>query len=132
MPKQHDKKRKHEGGQKGNGTSRGNGKSNPAKTKAILKMRPARKPELTIKASFEDVDGNEVKELVYTFDDGDAKENCVLILLQLKQLGRRYNLWQDEKYKKLTQVGGRAFSGRAAEVWADKVENARAPRAGAN
>ena len=136
MPKQHNsQKRTHDGKSKknGNGTSRGNGnKSNPAKTKAILKMKPARKPEHTIKASFEDVDGNEVKELIYTFDDGDPKDNCVLTQLQLRILGRRYQLWEDDKYKKLTQVGGRAFSGRAAEVWADKVENARAPRANAN
>ena len=110
-----------------NGTSRQNEKS--TKTKAILKLRPARKPEQTIKASFNDRNDNEVKELIYTYDDGEPKENVVLVVTQLLQLAERYNLWRDEEWKILSQIGRRAFSGRAAEAWADNVENARAPRA---
>ena len=111
------------------GTSRQSNK--PAtKTKAILKLKPARKPEQTIKATFLDRNENEVKELVYTFDDGDPKDNAILIVSQLFQLAKRYDLWKEDEWKILTQIGGRALSGRAAEAWFDQVENARAPRAG--
>ena len=111
------------------GTSRQSNKP-AAKTKAILKLKPARKPEQTIKASFVDCNDNEVKELVYTFDDGDHKGNIILIVTQLFQLAKQYNLWRENKWKILTQIGGQAFSGQAAEAWFDKVENARAIRAG--
>jgi hypothetical protein len=120
------KNRKNDGSsKKQHGTSRQSNK--PAtKTKAILKLKPARKLEQTIKASFIDRNDNEVKELVYTFDDGDPKDNIILIAAQLFQLAKRDNLWRENEWKILTQIGGRAFSGRAAEAWFDKVENARA------
>ena len=54
----------------------------------------------------------------------------VLIITQLFQLAKRYDLWKDEDWKIPSQIGKRAVSGRAVEAWADHVENARAPRAG--
>jgi hypothetical protein len=68
-------------------------RQNATKTKAILKLKPARKPEQT----------NEVKELIYCFDDGDPKDNMILIITQ--------QLWEDEDWKILNQIGGRALSG---------------------
>jgi hypothetical protein len=73
------------------GTSRQSNKP-VTKTKAILKLKPSRKPEQTIKATFLVRNENEVKELVYTFDDGDPKDNIILIVSQLFQLAKRYNL----------------------------------------
>jgi hypothetical protein len=59
-------------------------------------LKPARKPEQTIKATFLDRNENEVKELVYTFDDSDPKDNIILIV---SQLAKRYNQWQENKWK---------------------------------
>jgi hypothetical protein len=65
-------------------------------------LKPARKPEQTIKATFTDRNENEVKELIYCFDDGDPKDNMVLIITQLFQLAKRYDLWKDEDWKILS------------------------------
>jgi hypothetical protein len=125
MPKPHfggGKNGKNDGSSK---TQHGTNRNKPAaKTKTILRLKPAQKqkPEQTIKASFLDC--------VYTFDDGDLKDFIILIVTQLFQLAKRYNLWRENEWKILTQIGGRAFSGRPAEAWFDKVENARAIRAG--
>ena len=97
------------------------------KTKAILKIKRARKPELTIKATFQDAADNDVKELVYQWDDTDPKENLILFELQLEKLGKRYNLFDDDSWKILVQTGGRALSGRAGEVWEEEVESADPP-----
>ncbi len=66
---------------------------------------------------------------MYTFNDGNPKDNIILIVSQLFQLAKQYNLWKEDEWKILTQIGGRALSGRAAEAWFDKVENARPIRA---
>jgi hypothetical protein len=39
----------------------------------------------------------------------------------------RYQLWEDKDRKILSQIGGRALSGQAAEALADHVENVRDP-----
>jgi hypothetical protein len=50
--------------------------------------------------------------------------------MQLLQLGNRYKLWEGENWEVLTQIEGRALSGRAARIFTEKVENARAPHTG--
>ena len=130
MPKPHSTKGESNGRNQGsqkqrNGTSRSNEKS--AKTKAILKIKRARKPELTIKATFQDAASNDVKELIYQWDDTDPKENLILLELQLLKLGKRYDLFQGDTWKILVQAGGRALSGRAGEVWEEEVENGDEP-----
>ena len=69
----------------------------PSKSKAIFTLKPARKPELTIKATFEDKNGDEVKELIYRYDEGDPKEHLILMQSQLLQLSKQYNLWEGDK-----------------------------------
>jgi hypothetical protein len=85
---------------KQNGTSR----QNATKTKAILMLKPTRKPEQTIKANFMDQNDNEVKELVYTFDDDNSKDSMIFIIVQLFQLAKSYDLWKDEDWKILSYL----------------------------
>ena len=77
-----------------------------------------------------DQNSNEVKELIHTFDNGNPKDNMILIITQLFQLAKRYNLWEDEEWKILSGFGSRTISGRAAKAWYDKIEIARTRRAG--
>ena len=51
----------------------------------------------------------------------------IFIITRLFQLVIRYQLWEDEDWKILSQNGGCALSGQAAEAWADQVKNAGAP-----
>ena len=89
MPKPHngEKNSGKNGSQRKNGTSRSNEKSSLAKSKAILTLKPARKPELTIKATFEDKNGNEVKELIYRYDEVLLTQINSHIVLERYQFG---------------------------------------------
>ena len=46
-------------------------------TRVILKMNASNPNENKIKESFKDDNGNEIKELIHTYKDGDRKENLL-------------------------------------------------------
>ncbi len=96
--------------------------SQPA-TQAILKTKAAKPSGNKIKVSFKDKDGDAIKEEVYTYEDGEQKEVLLILEKQLLQLGVRYSLFEEGKWKKLCRIGARALSGECAEVWNSKVEN---------
>lgn len=110
-----------------NGRSNGRNQSNRStpQTKAILKIKRAKRNEHQVKATFEDSAGNEVKEMIYTFSDGDPKELLIDCEKQLLKLGDRYELFNDGKWKALCQLGGRCFEGRIEEHWSDLVGGIR-------
>ena len=114
--------------------NRGNGKSQNSKStrqsKAILKIKRARRREHTIKASFKDNEGNEVKEYIHTFRDGDPPELLIEFEKQLFTLGDRYDLFKNGRWKVLCQIGGRALEGRIAKYWTDIIEGVRAHNSG--
>jgi hypothetical protein len=45
-----------------------------SQSKAILKIKCAHQSEHVIEASFKNSEGNDIKELIYTFHDGDPVE----------------------------------------------------------
>ena len=105
--------------------------SNPSQqSKAILKIKRAKRSEHQVKATFEDDEGDAVKEMVQTFRDGDPKELLIELEKELLKLGDRYELFNDGKWKKLCRLGGRALEGRCADVWAEVVETVRNHGAG--
>jgi hypothetical protein len=117
------------------GKSRGQGKGQNSKSttrqsRAILKIKRAHRSEHTVKASFKDSEGNDVKEPVYTFHDGDQLELLIEFEKQLLELGDRYDLFENGKWKMLCQIGGRALQGRCAKYWKDIVEAVRSHNSG--
>ena len=86
-------------------------RSSARQSKAILKIKHAHRSEHTIKASFKDSEGNDVKEFIYTFRDGDPAELLVEFEKQLLAIGDRYDLFENGRWKVLCQIGGRALEG---------------------
>ena len=93
-----------------------------AQSKAILKIKQAKENDRYIKANFVDSEGNEVKELIQTFRDGDPGELLLELKKQLLKLGSRYELFKDGRWKVLCQLGGRALGGRIERYWSNIVE----------
>ncbi len=96
-----------------NNERRSNGGKNQARnsqptthTKAILKLKQAKRKDQQVKASFKNAEGVEVKETVNTFRDGDAKELLIELEKELIRLGNCYDLFKDGKWKLLAQLGG--------------------------
>ena len=114
--------------------NRGNGKSQNLKStrrsKAILKIKRARRSEHTIKATFKDTEGNDVKEYIHAFRDGNPPELLIEFEKQLLKLGDRYDLFENERWKILCQLGGRALEGRSEKYWTDIVEGVRTHNSG--
>ena len=102
-----------------------NQKSTTSQSKAILKIKRAKRNEHTIKASFRDSEGNDIKELIYTFRDGDPAELLLEMEKQLLKFGDRYDLFEGGWWKVLCQIGGRALKGRCETYWNDIVEGIR-------
>ena len=89
-----------------------NQKSTMSQSKAILKNKRVKRNEHTIKASFRDSEGNVIKELIYTFCDGDLAELLLEMEKQLLKFGDCYDLLDAGWWKVLCQIGGRALEGR--------------------
>jgi hypothetical protein len=111
--------------QRSNGsTHRSNFSGAPsAQTKAILKIKQADENDRHIKATFTDNEGNQVKELVPIFRDSDPGELLLELEKELLNFGSRYDLFQDGRWKMLSQIGGRALKGRIGRIWRDTVES---------
>jgi hypothetical protein len=78
--------------------------------------------ETNTKASFKDNEGNDVKEYIHTFRDGDPPELLIEFEKQLLKLGDRYDLFENGSWKILCQIGGRALEGQSEKYWTDIVE----------
>jgi hypothetical protein len=87
-------------------------KTMTSQSKAILKIKHAHQSEHMIEASFKNSEGNGIKELIYTFRDGDLAELLFKLEKQLLNLGDRYDLFKTGWWKVLGQIGGRALEGR--------------------
>ena len=114
---------------KGHGRSQ-NFKSATSQSKATLKIKRTNRNKHMIEASFKNCEGNDVKEMIYTFRDGDPPELLIDLEKQLLKLGDRYDLFETGKWKTLGQIGGRALEGRCEQYWHDIVETARNHNAG--
>ena len=79
--------------------------------KAIHKIKRAHQSEQTIKASFKDSEGNEIKEYIYTFCSSDLAELLVEFEKQLLTIGNHYSLFENGRWKVLCQIRGRALKG---------------------
>ena len=55
--------------------------------------------------SFKDKGGNNVKEYIDTYQEGDRKENLLVLKKQLLLLGMHYDLYEEGKWKKLCCIG---------------------------
>jgi len=91
---------------KNRGHGKGQNLRSRRQSKAILKIKSACRSEHTIKASFKDNEGNEVKEYVHTFHDGHPPELLIEFEKQLFTLGNRYNLFENGRWKVLCQIRG--------------------------
>jgi hypothetical protein len=87
-------------------------------SKAILKIKQADENDRHIKATFTDNEGNQVKELVPIFRDSDPGELLLELEKELLNFGSRYDLFQDGRWKMLSQIGGRALKGRIGRIGA--------------
>ena len=96
-----------------------------AHTKAILKIKQADENDRHIKATFTDNEGNQVKELVPIFRDSDPGELLLELEKELLNFGSRYDLFQDGRWKMLSQIGGRALKGRIGRIWRYTVDSKR-------
>ena len=83
-----------------------------------------------IKETFKDEEGNDIKEYIYTFRDGDPAKFLVEFEKQLLTIGDRYNLFENGRWKVLCQIRGRALEGWCEKYWNDIIESIRNHRAG--
>jgi hypothetical protein len=91
-------------------------------SKAILNIKQYQRNKHQIKATFIGKNGCKVKELIHTFSDGNPKELLIILQRQLITLGKRYYLFENGKWKLLSQVGGRTLDGRIEDIRSYIVE----------
>lgn len=77
-----------------------------------------------IEASFKNSEGNAVKEMIYTFHNGDPPELLIDLEKQLLKLGYCYDLFETGKWKVLGQIRGRALEGGCEQYWHDIIKAA--------
>ena len=88
-------------GHKNNNHQANSSMQNPqamARSKVILKLKQANQQ---VKTSFKNADGIKTKETVSTFCNGDEKELLIELEKQLIQLGNRYDLFKEGRWKAL-------------------------------
>ena len=115
---------------KSNGGKSSNKSTTNSQSKFIFNIKKAKRNDHQIKATFEDSEGNQIKELIHTFADGDRKELLIYFEKQLLKLGNRYNLFTEGKWKVLCQILGCALEGRCEEIWESQVESLRGHNTG--
>ena len=95
-------------------------------TNAILKYKPAKAAEQTIKAVMIDDDDEEVKETIPKYVDGSPKENVIQLMHIAQNLEKTYDISRKKKTKKLVQMVSRALSGSdAQDTWLEKTATLR-------
>jgi hypothetical protein len=94
-------------------SGRNSNNNGETQSNVILRFKPSKLNETQISAIFKDADENKVKEYINIFQEGDSKENLIILFKQLIDLGNLYNLW-GSSMKTLCQV---ALSGKPWEKW---------------
>ena len=100
-----------------NSKSKSNKKSQSNKSGCIIRLKPPKPTEDTVKAKFLEDDGTEVSESIRTFRSGEDYGNLVALMSRIVGLGDMYGLWIDGKSKKLAQVMARALDDQVREEW---------------
>ncbi len=100
-----------------NSKSKSNKKSQSNKSGCIIKLKPPKPTEDTVKAKFLEDDGTEVSESIQTFQSGEDYDNLVTLMSRIVGLGDMYGLWIDGKSKKLALVMARALDDQVREEW---------------
>ncbi len=96
-----------------------------SQTKTILKIKRADQNKHIIMASFKNSKGEDIKESINTFWDGNLPELLLELEKQLLKLGDGYDLFEEGRWKVLSKIGGRALGGRCKNYWNDIVKGAR-------
>ena len=78
---------------------------NQVQTRAIMRMTASVPRQDKIKETFKDKEGNDIKEYIDMYKEGDHKENLLVLEKQLLLLGTRYGLYEEGKWKKLCCIG---------------------------
>jgi len=73
-------------------------------TNAILKYKPAKAAEQTIKAVMIDDDNEEVKETIPKYVDGLPKENIIQLMHNAQKLEKTHDICTKKRTKKLVQM----------------------------
>ena len=91
---------------------------------AVLKLKQAKPNDQQVKASFKNVEGIEVKEMIRTSHSGDENELLIDLEKELIRLRNHYDLFKDGKWKPLMQLWGRALGGCIKHYWSEIIEGA--------
>ena len=113
--------------QKGKGKGRNqNGQGNQRKqennSRAILHIKRGKKCQDPLKVLLTDSSSNEVKEYIPKFEDGDPKGNIITLCQTCLKIAKKYDYFEDGKWKQIAQAVGRALEGRCEEQWDDICE----------
>jgi hypothetical protein len=100
-----------------NSKSKSNKKSQSNKSGCIIKLKPPKLTEDTVKAKFLKDDGTEVSKNIRTFQSGEDYGNLVALMSCIVGLGNMYGLWIDGKSRKLSQVMARTLDDQVREEW---------------
>ena len=92
-------------------------------TKALLRMKQSKRNDHTIKANFTNGAGDEIKELLQTYSDGDPKDLLIELEKQLIKLAKRYGKFSDGSWEQLVDTFARCLEGRIETIWCDKAED---------
>ena len=87
------------------------------KSGCIIRFKPPKASEDTVKAKFFEDDDTEVSESIRTYSAGDDYGNLVASTSRIIGLGDMYDLWIEGKSKKLAQVLSRALDNQVREEW---------------
>ena len=70
---------------------------NQVQPRAITRMTTLIPRQDKIKETFKDEEGNDTKEYIDMYKEGDCKENLLVLEKQLLLLGMRYDLYEEGK-----------------------------------
>ena len=93
------------------------GKSNNSKSGAILRFKPPKPSDESIKAKFFEADDTEVSKQIRSYQTGDDHANLVALMSRMIGLGDMYGLWVEGKAQKLAQTMSRALEDQVREEW---------------
>ena len=95
----------------------GGGKPSTSKSGNIIRFKPPKSSDESIKAKFFESDDTEVSEVIRTYQSGDDHANLIALMSRMVGLGDLYELWEEGKSQKLTQMMARALDNQAREEW---------------
>ncbi len=87
------------------------------KVDCILRFKDPKPSDDTIKAKFAESNGAKVSEQIRGYKTGNNKANLVALMNQMVTLGDLYEMWENEKSKKLAQTMLQALEGQVRDDW---------------